>query len=87
MDDERLNTEEGLNLYAHTGVGQMNVCMAPHTGSVGSPLVGSASVSITHACVQYSVSALNPVTATGASVPLPVGLVMVWLAVAIWLEL
>lgn len=60
----------------------MNVCTAPHTGPVGSPMAGSASRSSTHACVQKSVSAVSPVTATGVSVPLPVVLGMLWLAVA-----
>lgn len=54
----------------------MKVCTAPHTGSVGSPMVALASRSTTHACVQYRTSGDSPVTATGASVPLPLVLGM-----------
>ena len=59
-----------------TGDGQMNVCTAPHTGPVGSPMVAFASRSSTHACEQYKTSGDNPVTATGAMEPLPLVLGM-----------
>lgn len=66
-----------------TGVSQLNVCTAPHTGPTGSPIVAFASRSTTHVCVQMLVSAGSPVTATGVSVPFPLVLGKLWLAVVI----
>ena len=54
----------------------MNVCTAPHTGPVGSPMVAFASRSSTHACEQYKTSGDSPVTATDAMEPLPLVLGM-----------
>ena len=76
-----------MSVMLRTAAVQLNVCTAPHTGPAGSPLVGSASTSTTHAWLQYKVSASSPVKTTGVSVPLPVVLEMLSLAVVIWLEL